>query len=290
MATSQNGWPVYTSGSHPDLVAIPRIIGRVRRGDVATVFTHFVERFDREVEDVDAGADDWGYAYRAIRGKTAGYSNHASATAIDLNATRHPLGKVNTFNASQRAAIRKILNDFQGVIRWGGDYSGRKDEMHFEINVSPARLAKFVRSALGGAGLASNPSGGTGRPGITIPNGGLPAPLQEDFMSELTAQEQRNMYARIMGALPGKENGRAAYPRVLDTGDGQHLINTMAANRNQLAEFTRAVVNAGVAEIVAALPNVNQAKVEAALTKAAQEAFADFEITKTETTLAPKGK
>src|SRR5690606_31867666 len=60
MATSQNGWPVYTSGSHPDLVAIPKVVGRVRRGDVATVFTYLVDRFDREVEDVDVGADEWG--------------------------------------------------------------------------------------------------------------------------------------------------------------------------------------------------------------------------------------
>jgi len=38
-------------------------------------------------------------------------------------------------------------------VRWGGDYSGRKDEMHFEINVRPgdARLAALARRIGGGA-------------------------------------------------------------------------------------------------------------------------------------------
>lgn len=287
MATSQNGWPVYTSGTHPDLVAIPKILGRVRRGDVATIFTYLVNRFDREVEDVDAGRDDWGYAYRAVRGKTSGYSNHASATAIDLNATRHPLGKAGTFSAAQVRAIRSILGTLGGVVRWGGDYSGRKDEMHFEINANAARVAQVARSL---ASHVSKPAGGSGSgPSINLPSGGLPAPILEDFMATMSDEEKARLLRaadRVLGALPGKENGRSAYPRVLDVGDGQHLINTMAANRNQLAEFIRAVVNAAVATV----PTVDQASVEKAVTAAAHEAFSDFEITKTETTIAPKGK
>jgi len=156
MATSQNGWPVVTSGTSSTLVAIPRIVGRVRKGAVATVFAAFIERFDREVEDVDLGRDDWGYAYRPVRGKASGYSNHASGTAVDLNATRHVLGKVNTFSANQRAALARLLKDFP-VIRWGGSYSGRKDEMHFEINASSAAVEALAKKLAGTATPVGNP-------------------------------------------------------------------------------------------------------------------------------------
>ncbi|MEW1951889.1 peptidoglycan-binding protein [Terrabacter sp. NPDC080008] len=119
-------------------------------------------RFDREVEALVKGWC-WGHSYRAISGSTS-LSNHSSGTAIDLNAPRHPLGKAGTFTATQRSHIRSILDACDGVVRWGGDYSGRKDEMHFEINVRPgdARLAALA-ARLGGSG-GSDGSGGGGTP------------------------------------------------------------------------------------------------------------------------------
>jgi hypothetical protein len=88
------------------------------------------------VQDIDGGpVDDWGYAERPIRG-SATISNHASGTAIDLNATRWALGSspsVN-LNGAQIDTVRRIVGATGGVVRWGGDYTGRKDPMHFEIN------------------------------------------------------------------------------------------------------------------------------------------------------------
>lgn len=143
MATSQNGWTVITSGTHKDLVAIPKIIGRVRSGPVAVIFKDLVEYFDTHIEDVDSGRDDWGYAYRPIRGRSSGYSNHASGTAIDVNATRHPRGKAGTFTAAQRKKIQEMLKRYDGVVRWGGNYPAHlslPDDMHFEINASYAAV------------------------------------------------------------------------------------------------------------------------------------------------------
>lgn len=145
MATSQNGWTALDGYGDKRLVSIPKIVGKVRGGDVAKIFADLIERFDATVEDVDLGADDWGFAPRPIRGGTT-LSNHASGTAIDLNAQRHGLGKVGTFTAAQVRAIRAILARYDGAIRWGGDYPGRKDEMHFEINTSAAHLARVVAS------------------------------------------------------------------------------------------------------------------------------------------------
>jgi hypothetical protein len=92
--------------------------------------------FDKRVEDIDNArgtVDDGAWNYRTISGSTQ-YSNHASATAIDLNWTKHPLGSYGTFTAQQVQIIHQILAECSWAVRWGGDYSGRKDEMHFEIN------------------------------------------------------------------------------------------------------------------------------------------------------------
>lgn len=149
-ATSANGWPGITSSSDSRLdrgfkvagVAFP---GGVRRGEVSTILGYVAATFHRNVEPLVSGWC-WGWNYRPIRGGKA-LSNHASATAIDINAPRHPIGKRNTFRSSQVREIRAILNTCEGTVRWGGDYKNRPDDMHFEINVKPgdpalARVAK----------------------------------------------------------------------------------------------------------------------------------------------------
>src|SRR5262249_10805806 len=72
------------------------------------------------------------FAYRLIRGSASSLSNHAFAIAIDLSPAKNPLG-------SSKGKMPKLAIDAfkrQGA-RWGGDYRGRKDPMHFEF-VSPA--------------------------------------------------------------------------------------------------------------------------------------------------------
>ena len=154
-ATSQNGWPAGSSSAvplSPLAVGAATFPAGVRRGDVHVVLGYVARRFDREVEALVKGWC-WGHSYRAISGSTT-LSNHSSGTAIDLNAPRHPLGRSGTFTATQRSHIRSILDACNGVVRWGGDYSGRKDEMHFEINVRPgdARLAALAKRLGGGSG------------------------------------------------------------------------------------------------------------------------------------------
>lgn len=137
MATSQNGWSVLTS---PPAGVLPGYVtGRVRAGDVQVVFDYLCDRFHKEVEKINVNWS-WGWAYRAIRGQTSGFSNHASGTAIDLNAPAHPLGVSGTFSAAEKARVNQILDDLYGVIRWGENYSGRKDGMHFEIDRDADRV------------------------------------------------------------------------------------------------------------------------------------------------------
>lgn len=146
---SQNGWP-----AKPDTSTFVRGTARCKGGDlkfwaanddVAVVFKRYIERHDREVEDVVGPVlDDWSYANRLVRGSAVVVSNHGSATAIDLNALKYPLGTTNmtTAKLSAMRAIRRAINDNSGrpVLRLGADYVGRKDQMHIEIDADPAKV------------------------------------------------------------------------------------------------------------------------------------------------------
>lgn len=151
MAVSQNGWTVYDTAPP---ATTPYITGRVRPGDVDTIFTWLGEQFNERVEHIRKDWS-WGWALRPVRGSLTVISNHASATANDFNAPAHVLGKRGTFTPKQVAAIRAILKELEGVIRWGGDYDNRADEMHFEVIKGAAevhRVAEKIRNGtIGGA-------------------------------------------------------------------------------------------------------------------------------------------
>lgn len=155
MADSQNGWSVLED--RPPYLVVPYIEPKVplavRSGDVAVVLLEVARRWHDEVEPLDLPGekDEWGWAFRPIRGQTNGYSNHASGTAIDLNATRHPRGvpTADTMSPAQIARCRAIRasmhDDGHGgpVVRWGGDYRppSKPDAMHWEIADNVSRLA-----------------------------------------------------------------------------------------------------------------------------------------------------
>lgn len=68
------------------------------------------------------------YNPRYIRGSTTKWSNHAYGAAIDINAAE------NGFNTGHGNMPQFVIDAFkrQGA-RWGGDYRGRTDPMHFEF-------------------------------------------------------------------------------------------------------------------------------------------------------------
>lgn len=147
MVVSQNGW-VAGSSIPKSTRTVPGSEVRltVRDGPPGDLLIYVAEQFDKRVEDIDNArgtVDDGGYNFRLIAGSTQ-YSNHASATAIDLNWSKHPLGASGTFTSSQVRAIREILAECSGAVRWGGDYTGRKDEQHFEINTDWAGCQRAI--------------------------------------------------------------------------------------------------------------------------------------------------
>lgn len=169
MERSYNGWtasrnPADFGGLTKLVIAGEEFAPGVRSGDVATIFQYFWAQFHERVEPLVKTdwhqADDWGYNYRTNKNAN-NLSCHASGTATDGNATRHPNGKRGTFTKQQVAEIRKIIAELQGAVRWGGDFP-TPDEMHMEICVNEAKaraVANWVRgiATKGAPAISSSP-------------------------------------------------------------------------------------------------------------------------------------
>jgi hypothetical protein len=145
---SSNGW---TASSDPNEIGVKSypVKGSTIKlrcaSKCAPLLVGFAAEFHALIEPIDEGTlDDWSYTFRMIRGSRDRLSNHASGTAIDLNATKHPLGKVGTFPSEKVPMIRALAKKYG--LRWGGDYTSRADEMHFEINLSEAKVAALIGS------------------------------------------------------------------------------------------------------------------------------------------------
>lgn len=148
METSYNGWPASKDQADIDIQSylVPGTDRKLRcAAAVAPLLIGFAAEFDKLIEPIDAGTfDDWGYAYRMVKGNPTKLSCHSSGTAIDLNATQHPLGKAGTFPPEKVPMIRALAKKYG--MKWGGDYKSRADEMHFEIELSEAKVAALIGS------------------------------------------------------------------------------------------------------------------------------------------------
>ena len=151
MLTSYNGWPASKDQAEIGIksYSVPGTVIKLRCAErVAPLLVGFAQDFNNLIEAIDAGPlDDWSYCYREVRGVPGKLSNHSSGTAIDLNSTRHRLGEVGTFELAKVPMIRALAKKY-GLF-WGGDYRNRKDEMHFEISVSPAKAVELIKKLEG---------------------------------------------------------------------------------------------------------------------------------------------
>jgi hypothetical protein len=146
METSYNGWPASKDPAEISIKSYP-----IRGTDIkikaaagcGSLLAEFAAQFHLLIEPIDTGGlDDWGYCYRMVRGTTDKLSNHSSGTALDLNASKHPLGKAGTFPLEKVPMIQALAKKYG--LTWGGDYRGRKDEMHFEMTLKPEQASKLI--------------------------------------------------------------------------------------------------------------------------------------------------
>lgn len=146
-ATTRQGWPVQLANTNT--TPLSWITGRVLKGDAFTILDELCRRFHAEVEPI-IKAHSWGWSPRPVRGYTNVWSEHAAGTAIDLNAPAHYMGAKGTFTKAQEAAIRRILSDLGNVVVWGGTWTHRPDEMHFELRGDQALVRKVAAAIRAG--------------------------------------------------------------------------------------------------------------------------------------------
>lgn len=150
MATSQNGWPIVTIAQLENL-PIPgtnvKAVPGLLKGDVAWLLRWVGSEFNKRVDPlITPGCWGWN-APTPIPGSNI-YSNHGSGTAIDLNAPHFPW-TLKTMSPRQREECRKIVNQTDNVVVWGGDFTTVVDEMHFEINGTSQDVARIVKKLKG---------------------------------------------------------------------------------------------------------------------------------------------
>ena len=145
MLTSYNGWPASKDQAEIGIKSylVPGTTLKLRCAEkVAPLLIGFAAEFHNLIEPLDHGAlDDWGYCYRDVRGVPGKLSNHSSGTAIDLNASKHPLGKAGTFEASKVPMLKALAKKYG--LTWGGEWT-RRDEMHVEVSLDAVKVAALI--------------------------------------------------------------------------------------------------------------------------------------------------
>jgi hypothetical protein len=132
----------------------------LRPGPAALILLHVARRYHYEVESL--GRNDV-TGHRNDRTLQAPYeSNRLSGTALWLHPSRHPIGATGTLFPLQVAALRDILAECDGVVRWGGDDPSHPAEGYFHLDARPgdpalnrmaARLSDWqARPGLGAGG------------------------------------------------------------------------------------------------------------------------------------------
>jgi hypothetical protein len=146
METSYNGWPASKDPAEIGIKSYP-----IRGTDIkikaaagcGPLLAEFAAQFHLLIEPIDTGGlDDWGFCYRMVRGTTDKLSNHSSGSALDINSSVHQLGKIGTFPAEKVPMIQALAKKYG--LTWGGDYRGRKDEMHFELHLNAEQASKLI--------------------------------------------------------------------------------------------------------------------------------------------------
>lgn len=164
MPNSINGWEVLDNPpwSDPRLAKkpVPGVPNRslTLRREVLPLFLALAKDYHDTIEPIDQGElDDWSYSYRDARFSTS-WSDHASGTAIDLNASKEGWLGMNNYswwaNPSRHKAAQAIKDRYE-VVMWGGSkdfggdyYNGSTvDWMHWAIKpgVTVAQVQDVIR-------------------------------------------------------------------------------------------------------------------------------------------------
>lgn len=101
---------------------------QIRKGVPATIMAEFAARFNERIEPLrDPDSACW------TETNDVPTSNHLAGTACDFNWDSHPFHVAGTYG-DKLPALRALLDEFDGGVWWGGDWTDPIDEMHFQLN------------------------------------------------------------------------------------------------------------------------------------------------------------
>lgn len=137
---SKNGWEMEKVADGNGNIHTRPVPGlpfgiQVRMGDAETVLVHVLQRFHYEVDALRDG-DVIGWRAPGTVRKGLAESNQASGTAVRIRPGSYPFGARGGFYPLEEQAIRDILADCEGVVRWSGD-DRKPDESLFSVDVPP---------------------------------------------------------------------------------------------------------------------------------------------------------
>jgi D-alanyl-D-alanine carboxypeptidase len=175
--------------------------------------------------DSDPSYGCWGYSCRCISGSD-NPSNHSWGLAVDINAPSNPY--TSPLVTDMPGWMPDLWNQYG--FRWGGDYSGSKDAMHYEFMESVAAAADYTAKARA-AGLGGGSSG-----------------EDEDMQPEDFDEIARRVWDRILepdGAntpawallVQGRNNTDELVSGRPDVLGGQTRTEALANTKNDVAEI-----------------------------------------------------
>jgi len=144
---SEDGWKMVDTGSCVwSTIPGTNVNIQLRQGVPSTIMLAFAAEFNKRIEPLrDTDTAGWTLT------NSVGTSNHLSGTAMDLNWDSHPFHVPGTFN-NKLPELRRLLDEFEGTIFWGGDWSNPIDEMHFQMGFPEGdeRSTDFANRLTGG--------------------------------------------------------------------------------------------------------------------------------------------
>lgn len=148
MPVTADGWPSIANYTDPRL-GVYRVPGTTAElqllREAAPIFVAYAAEWNRLVNTLEGVGFVGGFDPRTIAGSST-LSSHASATAIDLGATRFPQ-HADRMTSAQKAAVHRLLVKYE-VLEWGGDWSpSYLDQMHTQLRQSSPPGRQVVSSA-----------------------------------------------------------------------------------------------------------------------------------------------
>ena len=170
-AQSENGWaPGWIGQDRLIWMKIPGASGvsmQFMRGWPATVMAAFAADYHAYVEPI---YDHDCASYTSSN--SVWTSNHKNGTGMDIRWQSHPFKVKGTFTPAQMKTIRELIDFYEKIIFWAGDWKSPVDEMHWQMGYETynnLRVGDFILRKIRPDGFSTFRRGDTPTPAAQDP-------------------------------------------------------------------------------------------------------------------------